>query len=83
MPVFTTVLYPNEEGAIFNMDYFLGTHLPLAMKHWEQYGCQGYEVTQFDAMGGQKPMYSVQMIMKWEKPESLVNVMQGPDWQVV
>lgn len=79
MPTSTTILYPAQEGAKFDMDYFLSTHMPLAMKHWEQYGLKGYDVTQFDAIGGQKPLYSVQCIMRWDKPESVEKAMQGPE----
>ena len=77
MPTSTTILYPAEEGARFDMDYFLGRHMPLVMKHWQQYGLEGYEVTQFHAISGQKPQYSVQCILKWDKPESMEKATQG------
>ena len=78
-PTTTTILYPAEEGARFDMDYFLTTHMPLAMKHWQQYGLKGYEVTQFHAIGGQKPQYCAQCIMKWETPESVEKATLGPE----
>lgn len=78
MPASTTILYPAEEGAKFDMDYLLNTHMPLVMKHWERYGLKGYEVTQFDAIGGQKSQYIAQCILKWDKPESVEKATQGP-----
>lgn len=75
----TTILYPVKEGAKFDMDYCLSTHMPLVMKHWKQYGLQGYEITQFNAIDGQKLQYSVQCILKWEKPESVEKAAQGPE----
>ena len=82
-PINTTVLYPAEEGARFDMDYFLNTHMPLVMKHWEQYGLKGYEVTQFDTIGGQKIRDNVQLILKWDKPESVEKATLGQEAKIV
>lgn len=33
-----TVLYPNDEGSTFDMDYYLNTHIPLVRQRWEPMG---------------------------------------------
>ena len=32
------VLYPAKEGAKFDLDYYLATHMPLVSKHWSGLG---------------------------------------------
>ena len=78
-PTYTTILYTPEVGAGFDMDYFLTIHMPFAMDRWKQYGLAGYEVTQFNDLGGQKPKYSVQCVMKWDTPDGLEKAIQGPE----
>ncbi|KAF2815864.1 NAD(P)-binding protein [Mytilinidion resinicola] len=82
-PFSTTVLYPAKEGAKFDMDYLLSSHMPLAMKHWAQYGLKGYEITQYEPIGEQKPLYSAQVVMKWDRPESVEMAMRAPEAQIV
>lgn len=33
-----TVVYPAKEGAKFDMDYYLKSHMPLVEKTWKSYG---------------------------------------------
>jgi len=37
MPVTLQVIYHKNDGATFDMDYYTGTHLPLAGAHFGQY----------------------------------------------
>lgn len=32
------VTYPRAEGATFDVDYYLGAHLPLVRESWVRYG---------------------------------------------
>ncbi|KAF2488334.1 NAD(P)-binding protein [Lophium mytilinum] len=82
-PFSTTVLYPAKEGAKFDMDYLISTHMPLAMTHWAQYGLKGYEVTQYAPIPGQKLLYSAQLIMKWDRFESVGIAMQAPGAKIM
>lgn len=43
-PITITVLYPNVEDATFNLEYYLQTHMPLAMQHFGPHGLIGYRV---------------------------------------
>ena len=51
MTIKIVVLYPNPEGATFDMDYYLATHMPLVSESWSQYGLKGWEVVQFGPGG--------------------------------
>lgn len=64
-----TVLYPRKDGAKFDMDYYLATHMPLVAKHWNKYGLKSYAVTQ---LSGDAP-YSVSAVMEWESSEAFGN----------
>lgn len=61
-----TVFYPRKDGAKFDMDYYLSTHMPLIAKHWKKYGLKSYTVTQ---LSGDSP-YSVSVVMEWESSEA-------------
>ena len=38
MSITVTVMYPNDPGSKFDMDYYLGTHGPLVHKCWDDKG---------------------------------------------
>lgn len=46
------VSYPATEGATFDQDYYLSTHIPLAQSAWGRFGLQSAEVL-FPAEGPQ------------------------------
>ena len=76
MTFHVNVLYPNDEGATFDMDYYLKTHMPLVKKHWASFGLQGYTVTQAQpGPDGAKPQYSVLATLIWEKGENVAKAM--------
>jgi hypothetical protein len=47
MAAFIYVSYPAKEGATFDMDYYLNTHMKLVEKHWTQFGMKDWTVVQF------------------------------------
>ena len=72
MGIEAVVLYPNEEDATFNMDYYLSTHMPLVSEHWQKHGLKGWRVVQFQTgPDGNKPPYSVQATLLFDGPEDL------------
>ncbi len=44
MSITITVMYPNDPGSKFDMDYYLGTHVPLVGKHWSDKGLNGVKL---------------------------------------
>ncbi|KAJ4422190.1 hypothetical protein N0V82_003160 [Gnomoniopsis sp. IMI 355080] len=63
MSLTVTVLYPAKEGAKFDMDYYLKSHMPLVSKRWGPHGLKQWYVT--DLRPSQGP-YSVQATLIWE-----------------
>lgn len=59
------VLYPRKDGATFNKDYYLATHMPLVKKHWEKHGLSSYKVSELNADGP----YSFVVVMQFESYE--------------
>lgn len=47
-----TVMYPNSEGATFDFDYYVSTHIPLVRGHWDEKGLKSVKVVKGLAGGG-------------------------------
>ena len=76
MTFHVNVLYPNDEGATFDMPYYLKTHMPLVKEKWSSFGLKGYTVVQAQpGPDGAKPQYSVQATLIWEKAEDVGKAM--------
>ena len=75
-----TVLYPNEDDATFDMDYYLKTHMPLVMDTWGTHGLKKWEVIKFAAgPDGGKPQFSVQAILSFENADSVKNALASEE----
>lgn len=63
-----TVLYPNTSDAIFNLDYFLKTHMPLVQQQFGPYGFQGYSVLKLNGTPdpNKKAPYSIQATLLFD-----------------
>ena len=59
MPATVTVVYP--QGAKFNMDYYMSTHMPLVQKKWGEFGLNSWKVVKF----GDDAPYCVQATLEW------------------
>lgn len=59
MPTTITVTYPNQDGARFDLDYYVGTHLPLVEKHFKAHGLKGWRVLKAVGAPFGEPAYSV------------------------
>ncbi|KAF1937841.1 hypothetical protein EJ02DRAFT_458423 [Clathrospora elynae] len=68
------VLYPRKEGSTFDKEYYLKTHMPLAMKHWKKHGFKSYAVTELNADGP----YSVTVVMEFDNYEGFQAASQDP-----
>ncbi|CAN9301866.1 unnamed protein product [Alternaria alternata] len=68
------VLYPRKEGSTFDKEYYLKTHMPLAMKHWGPHGLKSYAVSELSADGP----YSISSVMEFDSQEAVGKAMQDP-----
>lgn len=84
MPVNCTILYESAPDAIFDMSYYLKTHMPLVAEKWGPYGLTGWSVLQFaDGPDGSKPQYSVQATLTWENGEQVAKALGGKETEEV
>ncbi|KAM0257122.1 hypothetical protein ACHAQJ_004587 [Trichoderma viride] len=59
-----TVLYNQpKDGEFFNMDYYVNTHMPIAVKNWTPHGLISWQVVKF---GPDAPFYGG-VLFTWEK----------------
>ncbi len=59
-----SVLYPRDEGATFDMDYYLATHMKLAEKAWQPHGMKSWNV--IEVPPSPDALYSVHSFITWE-----------------
>ena len=50
-----SIMYPNEEGVEFDIDYYCTTHMELAQKHLKPFGLIKVEVDKGLSGGGDQP----------------------------
>ena len=50
-----SVMYPNEEGVKFDIDYYRTTHMELVHKHLKPFGLIKFEVDKGVSGGGDQP----------------------------
>jgi uncharacterized protein (TIGR02118 family) len=72
MPAHVTILYRNEPGTKFDLDYYLLTHIPLVRDKLGPHGLTRWEVTQYEqAPGGPQPAYRLQCLLAFETAEQM------------
>ncbi|KAF2636242.1 hypothetical protein P280DRAFT_510746 [Massarina eburnea CBS 473.64] len=69
-----SVFYPAQEGAKFDIDYYLATHMALVWKTWKPYGLINYKVTKF----GPGSTYAWGCTMEWENIEGFQKAGEAP-----
>jgi uncharacterized protein (TIGR02118 family) len=63
MTAIVSVIYP--QGAKFDMDYYLKTHMPLVQSNWGPLGLKSYKIAHYSSEGP----YCVQAWLEWESSE--------------
>lgn len=73
------ILYPNKEGATFDMDYYLNSHMPLVERNWQPLGMITWKVIEFGgiAKSGEKAPHSIACLTSWKDEASCNQVMGG------
>ncbi|KAF1843219.1 uncharacterized protein K460DRAFT_141405 [Cucurbitaria berberidis CBS 394.84] len=81
MATILTLLYPIPAAGVdaFDIEYYLNTHLPLALDAWSKYGLKKWSVVKLAPETG----YSVQTIMIWDSPQSIGNAMKEAGAEVL
>jgi uncharacterized protein (TIGR02118 family) len=69
------VAYPRKEGATFDKDYYLSTHMPMVEKHWRKHGLKSYAVTELSA----DTPYTYMVAMDFESYEGFGAASQDPN----
>ncbi|KAK3726087.1 hypothetical protein LTR37_000235 [Vermiconidia calcicola] len=75
MSAYVYVSYPRKEGATFDIDYYLNTHMKIVDKHWTSYGMKSWTVVQFEE--GDPSGMHVQAIMLWESIEAFEKAIEA------
>lgn len=57
--IVVSVMYPETEGARFDLDYYMKTHMPLVASRGQDIGLQSYQVMRGTGAPGGKPIYRV------------------------
>ncbi|RYC33210.1 EthD family reductase [Lichenibacterium minor] len=70
MAATVTVLYPNQADATFDMDYYLGRHMPLVMERFGAHGMTGWKVVKFDGPPERTP-FSVMATLAFGSVEGI------------
>ena len=80
MPFHATVLYPNDDDATFDMDYYLKKHMPFVQESFGKHGLKRWEVLQYKpGADGAKPQYSVGATLIFDSPEAMGKAMSSED----
>lgn len=67
-----TVVFPNDAGAKYDIDYYTKTHMTFIEKHWSKYGLQGWSVTKYrPGLDGAPPLYAFGSEVIWESEEGM------------
>ena len=73
------VLYPRTENSTLKLDYYLSTHMPLAVRTWSKYGLKSWSVTQLS----EDAPYSIHVLMEWDSRVAFEKALQDPGTQEV
>ncbi|KAH7069356.1 hypothetical protein FB567DRAFT_246206 [Paraphoma chrysanthemicola] len=72
------VTYPRKDGATFNKEYYLSTHMELCHKHWKKHGLKSWSVTEL----AEGP-YSIASIITFESPEHFQAAVADPNTKLI
>ncbi len=72
MGITVSVMYPNDPGSKFDMDYYLGTHGPLVHEKWDNQGLNSLKVIKGFATPDPKtpPPYTVIALLDFDSVEA-------------
>lgn len=69
--IMVSVMYPAQEGARFDMDYYLKTHMSLVAERWTSFGLRETKVMRgVSGPGGAAPAFPVIALLSFESAEA-------------
>jgi uncharacterized protein (TIGR02118 family) len=80
--VIVSVMYPATEGASFNLDYYLKTHVPMVGARWKDCGLREAKVLRGSgAPGGGSPTYSIMTLLTFDSAADFQQAVErhGPE----
>jgi uncharacterized protein (TIGR02118 family) len=80
--VIVSVVYPASEGARFETDYYLKTHVPMVGDRWKDWGLREAKVLRGSSMpGGGKPAYLVMALLTFDSASAFEQALErhGPE----
>ena len=85
MAITITVLYPNEAGSTFDMDYYLNTHAPLVEEKWGGAGMTSISLIKGAATPDPNtpPPYQVVAILGFESLEAFQGAVKASGAEVM
>ena len=84
MPFSVTALYSNSPDATFDAEYYTKTHLPLMVKHWEQFGLLQWSFVEYRAdADGLPPAYRAGTTLVWKDAEGFAAAISKPEGRPV
>jgi len=73
--ILVTVMYPNQDGSKFDMDYYMNSHLALVAEKWGGMGLNNARIVKGVSGGepGSPPPYQVMAVVEFESAEAFQN----------
>jgi uncharacterized protein (TIGR02118 family) len=71
MAAVITVLYPEVDGATFDMDYYLAKHMPMVGERFGRHGLKGWRVERITGTpAGDKAPFSVKATLEFDSADA-------------
>ncbi|WP_237476778.1 EthD family reductase [Lichenibacterium dinghuense] len=84
MSAVITVLYPNAEDATFDMDYYLGRHMPMVQERFGAHGMTGWRVERITGTpAGEPAPFSVKATLEFGSAEGFAAALRAEGGPVV
>ncbi|KAH8812806.1 hypothetical protein F5884DRAFT_878746 [Xylogone sp. PMI_703] len=79
----STVLYPNDEDATFDLEYYVKVHMPIVQNSWGKHGLISYQLIKYDTSFDGSKRYNLGAILTWKSQESIKQAVASEDAKVV
>jgi len=82
--VIISVIYPAGEGARFDVDYYLKSHMPLASARWKDYGLRETKVLRgSSAPGGGAAPYLIMALLSFDSAAAFEQALERHGQEII